>query len=55
MLLALSLMEKRTMALKTTGVDHVNLHVNNLEESFRFWERFLGFVILEETPSQQEW
>ena len=50
---ALSLMEKRTMTLETTGIDHVNLHVNNLEESFRFWERLLGFVILEEIPSQQ--
>ena len=41
------------MTLETTGIDHVNLHVNNLEESFRFWERLLGFVILEEIPSQQ--
>ena len=30
-----------------------NLQVNNLEELFRFWERLLGFVILEEIPSQQ--
>ena len=50
---ALALMEKRTMTLETTGIDYVNLHVNNLQESFRFWERLLGFVILEEIPSQQ--
>lgn len=41
------------MSLETTGIDHINLQVNNLEESFRFWERLLGFVILEETSSQQ--
>ena len=46
-------MEKRTTSLEMTGIDHVNLQVNNLEESFRFWERLLGFVILEEIPSQQ--
>ena len=46
-------MEKRAIALETTGIDHVNLQVNNLEESFRFCERLLGFVILEEIPSQQ--
>ena len=50
---ALAIIEKRTMTLETTGIDHVNLQVNNLEESFRFWERLLGFVILEEIPSQQ--
>ena len=50
---ALALIEKRTMTLETTGINHVNLQVNNLEESFRFWERLLGFVILEEIPSQQ--
>ena len=50
---ALALIEKQTMTLETTGIDHLNLHVNNLEESFRFWERLLGFVILEEIPSKQ--
>ena len=53
LLAALALMEKRTMTLETTGIDHVNLQVNNLEESFRFWERLLGFVILEDISSQQ--
>ena len=51
--MALALMKKRAMALEMTGIDHVNLQVNNLEESFRFLERLLGFVILEEIPSQQ--
>lgn len=39
-------MEKRAIALETTGIDHVNLQVINLKN-------YLGFVILEEIPSQQ--
>ena len=40
------------MALHTTGIDHVNLQVNDLEESIRFWTDLLGFEILESIPDQ---
>tara|TARA_R110000772_G_scaffold30532_14_gene75731 strand:- start:801 stop:1181 length:381 start_codon:yes stop_codon:yes gene_type:complete len=40
------------MKLKTTGIDHVNLQVLNLEESCRFWNKLLGFKELEDIPDQ---
>ena len=40
------------MTLETTGIDHVNLQVNSLEESTLFWEKLLGFGVLEEIPEQ---
>jgi len=40
------------MALKTTGIDHVNLQVIDLDASCRFYRDLLGFEILEEIPDQ---
>ena len=36
------------MVLRTTGIDHINLHVKNLEETCQFWKTLLGFEVLEE-------
>lgn len=41
------------MILKTTGIDHINLTVKNLEESCVFWKGLLDFETLEEIPEQQ--
>ena len=38
--------------LKTTGIDHVNLSVINLEESCTFWKKLLGFKTLEDMPEE---
>ena len=38
------------MTLKTTGIDHLNLTVRNLEKSCAFWKELLGFEALEEIP-----
>lgn len=38
------------MTLRTTGIDHVNLKVKNLSESIKFWEKLLGFQVLEDMP-----
>ena len=40
------------MALTTTGIDHVNLQVNDLEESIKFWQCLLSFKVLESIPNQ---
>lgn len=40
------------MKLKTSGIDHVNLQVRNLDESCRLWQDLLAFDILEDMPSQ---
>lgn len=40
------------MILKTTGIDHLNLTVKNLEESCQFWKNLMGFETLEEIPEQ---
>ena len=40
------------MILKTTGIDHLNLTVKNLEESCVFWKDLMGFATLEEIPEQ---
>jgi catechol 2,3-dioxygenase-like lactoylglutathione lyase family enzyme len=34
--------------LKTTGIDHINLEVINLDESVKFYQQLLGFDVLEE-------
>ncbi|MCT2530277.1 VOC family protein [SAR92 clade bacterium H921] len=41
------------MFLITTGIDHVNLQVSNLEKSVEFWKELLGFDVLE-TISEQK-
>lgn len=40
------------MTLITTGIDHINLQVRNLEESCKFWYDILGFEVLEDMPKQ---
>ena len=40
------------MSLKTTGIDHVNLSVNSLEESCTFWKNLMGFETLEDMPEE---
>lgn len=40
------------MNLITTGIDHLNLDVIDLEESCKFWNELLGFEVLEEIPEQ---
>jgi len=41
------------MKLKTTGIDHVNLQVTDLEESCQFWADLLDFKILEDFPEEK--
>ena len=41
------------MFLITTGIDHVNLQVSNLEKSIEFWKELLGFDVLETIPEQK--
>ena len=41
------------MTLKTSGIDHLNLTVRNLEETCKFWNELMGFETLEEIPEQQ--
>jgi lactoylglutathione lyase len=36
--------------LKTTGIDHVNLQVNDIEVSCKFWDELMGFTELEDAP-----
>ncbi len=38
-------------ALRTRGIDHLNLQVKDLEETVRFYDRLLGFKILEDIPA----
>ncbi len=38
------------MTLNTSGIDHVNLEVKNLEQSCDFWFQLLGFELLEDMP-----
>lgn len=38
------------MTLRTTGIDHIDLQVKNLEESCRFWRDLMGFEVLEDMP-----
>lgn len=40
------------MELRTTGIDHLNLEVIDLEESCAFWRDLLGFETLEEISDQ---
>lgn len=40
------------MILKTTGIDHINLIVKNLDETCEFWKILFGFETLEEIPEQ---
>lgn len=40
------------MKLETSGIDHVNLQVRDLDESCRFWENLLGFQVLKDMPDQ---
>jgi len=44
---------KEEMTLKTTGIDHANLTVRNLEETCKFWKDLLGFELLEDIPEQK--
>ncbi len=39
-------------ALKVTGIDHVVLHVNDLERSKRFYMELLGFQVAHESSWQ---
>lgn len=41
------------MYLKTDGIDHINLMVIDLEETTLFWNKLLGFKILEEMPYEK--
>lgn len=36
--------------LKTTGIDHVNLEVRDLDETTEFYAALLGFEVLEDMP-----
>ncbi len=38
------------MHLKTTGVDHINLQVKDLNALRKFWDNLLGFKVLEGFP-----
>jgi catechol 2,3-dioxygenase-like lactoylglutathione lyase family enzyme len=40
------------MYLKTDGIDHINLMVKDLEKTTIFWNRLLGFTILEELANE---
>ncbi len=41
------------MYLKTDGIDHINLRVVDLEKTTLFWNKLLGFKILEEMPYEK--
>ena len=38
------------MKLQTTGIDHLNLEVKNLNESVEFYSKLFGFRVLKEQP-----
>ncbi|GBD90172.1 glutathione transferase FosA [bacterium BMS3Abin04] len=40
------------MILKTTGIDHLNLEVRNLEESVKFYSDLFGFEVRKNQPDQ---
>lgn len=40
------------MHLKTDGIDHINLMVKDLEKTTIFWNKLLGFRILEELADE---
>ena len=41
------------MALRTSGIDHLNLTVKNLDETCKFWKNLLGFELLQDIPEQK--
>jgi len=40
------------MILETTGIDHLNLEVKNLDESVKFYKDLLGFELREDQPEE---
>jgi len=40
------------MKLRTKGIDHLNLEVANMDETFRFYNELFGFEIRKEQPEQ---
>ena len=40
------------MKLRTKGIDHLNLEVANMDETFRFYSDLFGFEIRKEQPEQ---
>jgi len=40
------------MILETTGIDHLNLEVKDLDESFKFYKDLFGFELREDQPGE---
>ena len=40
------------MILETTGIDHLNLEVKNLDESVKFYRDLFGFEVREDQPEE---
>ncbi|WP_299434530.1 VOC family protein [uncultured Aquimarina sp.] len=41
--------------LKTIGIDHVNIQVQNLQESYQFYKKLFGFEILKNQPEENSY
>lgn len=41
--------------IKTIGIDHINLLVKNLQESFTFYHDLFGFEILKNQPEENSY
>jgi catechol 2,3-dioxygenase-like lactoylglutathione lyase family enzyme len=41
------------MKLKTTGIDHLNLQVKDLHETFNFYNELFGFEVKKEQPEDK--
>lgn len=41
------------MSLHTSGIDHINMQVRDLEQSCQFYQKLLGFTVLEDMPEHQ--
>lgn len=42
---------KQNNVLQATGFDHINMNVNNLDETTNFYQKHFGFKVLEEGVS----
>ena len=41
--------------LKTIGIDHLNLQVQDLQESYQFYKNLFGFEILKKQPEENSY
>jgi len=48
----LKLITGEHMSLNTTGIDHLNLDVKNLNQTVEFYNKLFGFTVLKEQPEE---